>query len=469
MRITNNMITNSMMLNLNKSARLTNNYYTQLATSKRFQQPSEDPISASRALRFRTNVSNTEQYQRNVASADAWMDITDNAFSNTTELLSDRITYLLNQGANDTLTLSDRQKIATEIDDLLDQIVSNEMNATYAGRYVFSGFKTDEPPFLTSNDNDTYTINQDFTYDNIWSKKSFQKSSADAESIINDVNVINLAYTDLDTVPTITFEDGTSITATQVSTQSTDPDFDADAYAVGDDEIRYIKETGELVFGDNVKNKFMEQDVTVSYTKTGFSAGEPNPKIYFDCTNETTGVSYALSNDPIVYDVGTGTEIQVNSLASNVFTADMYATLKAFTREINSMSVSSEEVLRAKYEAEGYTGDALEEKIKEQQTLELNNVSTVSHSAFNSMIGELEDYVSIVSTEHTSLGTRMNRLDLIETRLGDDEVTYTELLSDNEDADYMEVIMKLNSAETAYQAAMQVGSKIMQMSLINYM
>ncbi len=469
MRITNSMMTNSMMLNLNKNARITNRYYTQLATSKRFQQPSEDPIAASRALRFRTNVSNTAQYQKNVSSADAWMDVTDTAFSNTTEMLKDRVTYLLNQGSNDTLTLSDRQKIAKEIDDLLDQIASNEMNANYAGRYVFSGYKTDEPPMLTSNISDSYTIEQEFNFDDIWSKKSFQKSSPDALSIVNDVDVINLAYKDLDTVPTITLEDGTTLAVTQVSTNSTDPDFNADCYDVPAGEVRYIKETGELVLGSDAKTQLMSQNMTVSYDKTGFTTGEPNPKVYFNCTNNTTGVDYTLTDDAINYDVGIGAEIQVNSLARNVYTDNMYATLKAFTSEINSMSVTSEDVLREKYIALGYSGDDLEEKIQEQMDLELSNVKTVGHSLFNTMIDNLDGFVSTVSTEHTALGTKMNRLDLIESRLGDDEVNYTELLSDNEDTDYMEAIMRLNSAETTYQAAMQVGSKIMQMSLLNYM
>ncbi len=480
MRITNNMITNGMLLNLNRNSRTTNTYYTQLATTKRFQNPSEDPISASRALRFRTNVSNTEQYQKNVTSATAWMDVSDGALTNTTEMLKDRITYLLNQGSNDTLVLSDRQKIAEEIEDLLAQIATNEMNANYAGRYVFSGYKTDEPPILTDNVTDSYNINQTFNYGDIWSKKSFQKATADDESLVNDVNVINLAYKNVTnlTSGSITFTDkntGLPVTLTPAPTVTTvstvfgDADYNADAYNVPAGEIRYIENTGELVFGDDALASLMQYDMSVNYDKTGFTAGEPNPKIYFDCTNTTTGIKYDLTEDPMLYGVGIGTDVQVNSLARNVFTDNMYAVLNSFTTTIKSMSLSTEAALKAKFEAFGYTGDELNKKIEEQQKLELSNVKTVGHDAFNSMIGLLDGFVSTVSTEHTSLGTRMNRLDLIEARLGDDEVNYTKLLSDNEDTDYMEAIMRLNSAETTYQAAMQVGAKIMQMSLVNYM
>ncbi len=472
MRITNNMITNGMLLNLNRNSRITNDYYTQLATTKKFQNPSEDPISASRALRFRTSVSNTEQFQKNVTSANAWMDVTDGAFSNTTEMLKERITYLLNQGSNDTLVLSDRKKIAEEIDDLLKQIATNEMNANYAGRYVFSGYKTNEPPILTTNLTDTYNITQNFNYADVWAKDSYQKIDASSESITHDITTVTLAYKNLDSLDGITFTDKdtgvtTSVAATDIITKSLATS--TDAYAVGANEIVYIEETGELVFGANQLKTLMNSEMTVNYTKTGFTTGEPNPKVYFDCTNITTGIKYDLTDDPMLYGVGIGTDIQVNSLARNVFTDKMYAVLTSFTNTIKSMSLSTDAALKAKFEGLGYTGDDLNAKIEEQRNLELSTVKNVGHNLFNSMIGMLDGYVSTVSTQHTALGTRMNRLDLIEARLGDDEVNFTQLLSNNEDADYMEAIMKLNSAETTYQAAMQVGAKIMQMSLVNYM
>ncbi len=474
MRITNNMMTNGMLLSLSKSSRVTNTYYTQLATTKRFQQPSEDPISASRALRFRTNISNTEQYQKNVSSASAWMNVTDASFSNMTEILTERITYLVNQGANDTLVLSDRQKITAEIEDLLGQIAENEMNANYAGRYVFSGYKTNEPPVLTTDNDESYTIDQEFKYGDLWNKMSFQKSIADGVSTIQSSSIINLAYSHLDSAPNITLYDkatGTTYstpTITTVSINENDPDYNANVYEVGAGEIRYVKETGELVMGENILNDFMSYDMKVQYSKTGFESGELNPKVYFNCKDNTTGVDYKLTNDEMMYGVSIGTNIKVNSLAKDVYTDNMYSVLKQFVSQINSMSVSTEASLKAKYEKEGYTGDALDEKINEQLQVELNNVKTAGHNIFNSMITVLDGFVSTLSTEYTNLGTRMSRVDVIDARLGDDETNYTQLLSNNEDTDYMEAIMKLNSAETAYQAAMQVGAKLMQMSLINY-
>ncbi len=467
MRITNSMMTNTMLLNLNKNANITNKYYTQMATSKRFSNPSEDPISASRALRFRTNISNTEQYQKNVQSAASWMDVTDSSFANITELMTDRISYLLNQGASDTFVISDRQKIVGEIDEILAQIAENEINASYAGRYVFSGYKTDEPPILTGNVTDTYEINQTFSYGDVWSKTSYQKVSPSDACEIENVDVLNLPYTNLDNPPTITLADGTPLTVETYSL-GTSGAYDMSTATA---DVRYIPETGELVLSDSAKQQLMTQDVNITYEKTGFVEGDLNPKIYFKCTNLSAvpPVDYDTSDDEIMYGVSIGTDIKVNALAQDVYTDKMYAVLKQFTSVINSMEVSTEASLKAKYEGLGYTGEELDAKINEQLEIEENNIKTACHDIFNSMLKKLEGFTSTVSSEHTSLGTRMNRVDVIEARLGDDTTNYTTLMSKNEDTDYALAIMKLNSAETTYQAAMQVGAKIMQMSLVNYL
>lgn len=475
MRITNTMMSNNMLLALNKNARAVDKYYMKLATGKNFQQPSEDPISASRALRFRTNVSDTVQYQKNTSSATAWMEVTDTAFSNVNEMLRERVTYLLNQGSNDTYSLEDRKKIAGEIASLVNQMGENEMNANNAGRYVFSGYKTDEPPILTKSTTERYNITQTFSFEDNWNKASFQKPDVESVSSTYIINELNLAYANLDAAPTVTYVDatGTTVTVPVVTKSLTvgDADYDADAYNMSADasSIHYIKETGELVMGEDVVGMLMENDFTVNYDKTGFTKGEPNPKVYFDSYNYDTKTTYTLTDDPMLYGVSIGTDIQVNSLARNVFTDNMYAVLTRFTSSITEMNISTDATLKAKYEKMGYSGAELDKVIEEQKLEEQKNAAYVSHNLFNGMLGMLDMFVGTVSTEHTALGTKMNRADLIDNRLGDDEYNFTKLMSDNEDADYMDVIMRLNSSETTYQAAMQVGAKVMQLTLINFL
>lgn len=156
MRITNNMLINNMMQSLSSNLLRTQKYFNQLATGKKISLPSDDPIVASKALKLRTDVSEIAQYKRNTDDATAWMDITEATMSQMTELVH-RMKEITNQAANGTNTDEDLLKIREEASELRSQLISLG-NATYAGRYIFSGYKTDMPLL---NDDGTYNINVD--------------------------------------------------------------------------------------------------------------------------------------------------------------------------------------------------------------------------------------------------------------------------------------------------------------------
>lgn len=146
MRITNTMMTNNLINSINRNLTNVNDYYRQMSTGKKIAMPSDDPIIASRALKFRNIVSETEQYQKNVDQATSWMEITESAFKNVNSLM-EKMDELCVQGASDSYSTDDRKKILIEFNSLVDQFES-EMNATYMGRHIFSGYKTDQKAVL---------------------------------------------------------------------------------------------------------------------------------------------------------------------------------------------------------------------------------------------------------------------------------------------------------------------------------
>ncbi len=142
MRITNNMLISNMMLNLSGNLSKTQKYMNQLATGKKISLPSDDPIVASKSLKLRTDVAEIQQYRRNTDDATSWMEITEATMGQINEVLQ-RLREITNQAANGTNTDDDLKKITAESKQLNEQLV-HLANATYAGRYVFSGYKTDK-------------------------------------------------------------------------------------------------------------------------------------------------------------------------------------------------------------------------------------------------------------------------------------------------------------------------------------
>ncbi|HHX62580.1 MAG TPA: flagellar hook-associated protein FlgL, partial [Epulopiscium sp.] len=110
MRVTNAMLSNNMMLGLNKNMNQLNTLYDQMNSLKKIQRPSDDPIILGRSLKLRLNVLETEQYKTNVGEAKSWMQISEKAMDNTHEIFNQIRTQCV-QASNGTLGVDDRQKI----------------------------------------------------------------------------------------------------------------------------------------------------------------------------------------------------------------------------------------------------------------------------------------------------------------------------------------------------------------------
>jgi len=67
------------------------------------------------------------------------------------------------------------------------------------------------------------------------------------------------------------------------------------------------------------------------------------------------------------------------------------------------------------------------------------------------------------------LGGRTNRLELLEERYAQDTLTYRERKSNIEDIDQAEALMNYKMAEYVYSAALQIGSEVIQPSLVDFL
>ena len=142
MRTTNNMLISNMIGYISNNQSRMERYQYQMATGKKIKVPSDDPVVAARALKLRTDVSEIAQYKKNVGDAQSWMEITETALSSIGDILH-RAGELAVQAANETNSLEETQKIRSEISQLKEQVV-DLANTSYNGRYIFSGFKTDQ-------------------------------------------------------------------------------------------------------------------------------------------------------------------------------------------------------------------------------------------------------------------------------------------------------------------------------------
>ena len=142
MRMTNKIMQNNSLYNINNNKILQDKLSTQMSTQKKITRPSDDPVIAIRALRLRTSVSElTQYYEKNAPDAESWLEVTEKALGTVTSVLTDMSTQA-NKGANKDLAVEDLAIIVEQIKSLRDEFYATG-NVDYAGRYVFTGYRTD--------------------------------------------------------------------------------------------------------------------------------------------------------------------------------------------------------------------------------------------------------------------------------------------------------------------------------------
>lgn len=151
MRVTQSMLSNNLLRNLNTSYGKLGKLQEQLYSGKKVSRPSDDPVVAIKGMSYRTELDRTEQYKRNIGEANTWLDTTDDALGKVGEALN-RVKELVIYGANDTNTVDDRNKMRKEIEQLQLQI-KDLANTQIGEKYIFSGTHTDQPLYVNGQEN----------------------------------------------------------------------------------------------------------------------------------------------------------------------------------------------------------------------------------------------------------------------------------------------------------------------------
>ncbi|WP_064093084.1 flagellar hook-associated protein FlgL [Rossellomorea aquimaris] len=197
-------------------------------------------------------------------------------------------------------------------------------------------------------------------------------------------------------------------------------DDDKKAVAV---EIEQIKKDLVGVAETKVAGRYIFHgtDVGSSPVKNGAPADGSAPQVADNLTNIAIG-SYNV-------EVSQGVSLKANVNPGNVFSQKLFDTVHTI-----------------------------------QKALETGNASGLEAELKN-----LDEVMETLSAERSELGARYNRLEMIDDRLSQQEVVANRILSDNEDADIERVITDLKTQESVHRAALGVGARIIQPTLMDFL
>ncbi len=521
MRITNKIMQNNNLSNINTNKILQDQLSTQWSTGKKINRPSDDPVVAIRALRLRSNVTEvTQYYSKNIPDAESWLNVTEEALKNLAEVIT-AMQKQCTKGSNGDLKTSDRQTIIEQLKALADEVYSTG-DADYAGRYVFTGYRTStslsfpnatEKHYsiteqLSKSDIDQVTIIttqgaggvdvMDMTANNCLDTKYDVLNKDDIQQV--DVYRFQLAYGNCnDTLPVLSYQerqpDGTYQTK-NITPIVTKHDYESpyQAAAAAADGAVYVPETGELLLSKDAYDKLMETkdnaatadtnegEIQITYEKSNWSKGDLRPEHYFYCKSDPGDAekeiiyneSYLTSNvehQDIEYDVGFNQTIRINSTADECFKhgigRDVEDLINAMQDVVDTEKIVAD-LTNLLNESTGAAADTIQKRLDVAQKV-LDMKKDKAQRMFEHGITLTQGYLDDTNVSLTNVGTRSRKLELIENRMQSQKTTFETLKSENEDIDMAEVIINLTSAKLTYEASLMATGKVAQISLLNYL
>ncbi|WP_062237765.1 flagellar hook-associated protein FlgL [Fictibacillus sp. FJAT-27399] len=201
------------------------------------------------------------------------------------------------------------------------------------------------------------------------------------------------------------------------------------------------EENQKAVIGQEIK-QLKEYLVTIANTQV---AGK-----YIFNGNDTTNAPVTLTNGEVTQVSTNNNEVKIEltkgiQLGVNVKGSEIFTTSANPGKGLFSDLSALEKALDSQTTPEGYSKE------------------------IGNFLGVLDGHINKVVAERAELGAKSNRLELMEDRVDEQEVIANKILSDNEDADVEKVITDMKSQESVLRAAMGVGSRIIQPSLLDFL
>ncbi|MCR4904010.1 MAG: hypothetical protein K6A23_14220 [Butyrivibrio sp.] len=411
MRITNKIINNNSLYNINNNKVAEDTLNTMLSTGKKITRPSDDPVIAIRALRLRSNVSQLNQYyEKNAEDAESWLDVTEDSLSTITDILTDSIQQV-NKGANKDLTIDDLNTIITQLKALSQEYYSTG-NVDYAGRYIFTGYRTDTSLTYTENTTSNfYDIND-------------ESSPADVGTSKRVINVHELSADNV--LDTTTTTSGTTYYS------EVNSEIEIQEYTVG--RIRLSYNNLDYTEGDgNIATLKFRENLTQPATSSITSTDLTVVNLTFTDEDGVEHTAYVPVSDDYTVTIpnSDGTSIRYESVFTGTEGTDGYYTVigTALDEDGNDTSTTYEFTITSDG-AISEVSDSVDEAIA---SLETTNISTMSYSDGTDtsttipLLGSIGQQYVINYTGSTSKAITVN---------SDGTYTFTSVLSSNATSEY---------------------------------
>lgn len=263
----------------------------QLATGRRVNNLSDDPASAAALVTNNAQSSQVDQFLSNASDAQGKIQTADSALSNAVEILTTAIT-VGTEGANGTLSASDRQALAQQVQGMQQQMLGLA-NTSYQGVYIFGGTEVSSQPFTANSSSSSgvqYQGNTSVTSVQVGEGQSVQTNVAGSQLFLNSSGNVFKALNDLASA----LNSGTGIEAANTEVQQSFSQLSTQRVFYGN-ALTQLQSSQSFLSQEQV-NLSTQQNQLVGADLTSVVANDSQAQVDLQAALSATGQFLSLPN-----------------------------------------------------------------------------------------------------------------------------------------------------------------------------
>ena len=255
-------------------------------------------------------------------------------------------------------------------------------------------------------------------------------------------------------------------------------------FAEGEEnEIHFIEDTGEIIMGPGLYNEWRDKNFEITYEKESFEKNELRPEHYFTCTatdltldedeREEKAIHYTVEDQQIAYEINFNQRLAINVQAKDAYRHSLGRAIDDIVKAISDVEAVKEKLNKVnKMLEDTYLDDEQISKLKEIKGVlesELDLKDSLMRDSYGRGLTAMQMEENLVNSATSDIGTRYSRIELTEDRLSTQQVEFTDLLSQNEDADLVDTVVNYNAMQTVYNASLQAAGKVVKNTLLDFL
>ncbi|MCG4571613.1 flagellar hook-associated protein FlgL [Clostridium cochlearium] len=426
MRVTNRMLANNFLTDMTTNLNNLQTLQQQLTSGKEIRRPSDDPLKVARAMQLHSEIGANKQYNENIKDTLSWLEQTDTALGQLGDQ-THRIRELLVSAGNVAYGTDERKKINDEIKEIIGQM-SQTLNASFDGRFIFGGTRGTAKPVNVINNKLVYadrfgnemTDVVEVTKASEWQGKDIVFNYTDAtgsKEITIKLDTIDVTKGMDDLVDNINGEIGKSI----------DLKDKLKAEVVEVNGKSYIEFTSKDKDGDKKVDIRIGDSTTVPDME-----GMKGVKVL-------SSEEKKIMSEKLVTEISQGVRVEYNITAVDV---------------IKFNDGKDDRDLRI----------ILEDIVTHLESDDAEDVKKITNEDLAALDAVMDNILKLRS----QVGAKGNRMESALEKNKEENFNLTEILSKTEDIDLTEKTMEYAVAISVYMASLQTSARVLQPTLMDY-